>query len=77
MKGGVVLTDTTKLRNKITSKGLKYYFVAESIDMPRGTFYKKMNNELVFKADEIMAITKLLQLTKKERDEIFFAEKSE
>lgn len=73
MKGGTILTNTTKLRSKIDSKGLKYFFVATSIGMPRGTFYKKMNNELVFKADEIMAITKLLQLTKKERDEIFFA----
>lgn len=71
------MTNTTKLRSKIDSKGLKYFFVAESVDMHRGTFYKKMKNELVFNADEIMAITKFLQLTKKERDEIFFAKDSE
>lgn len=67
------MTNTTKFRNKIDSKGLKISFVAKSIDMPRGTFYKKMNNALIFNADEITSITKFLQLTKKERDEIFFA----
>lgn len=42
-----------------------------------GGFYKKLNNETEFKASEISAMQKILGLTNRKRDEIFFAQKVE
>lgn len=67
------MTNTTKFREKVDSRGLKFSFMAESIGISREWLYKKMNNESSFRANEIMIITKLLGLTRRERDDIFFA----
>ena len=46
--------------------------VAKKIGITRETLYNRLDNG-DFKASEIVAITNVLSLTKKERDDIFFA----
>ena len=46
-------------------------FVARKMGMTRESFYNRMNKP-DFRASEIVALTNILRLTKKERDAIFF-----
>lgn len=71
------MTNTDILRNKIETLGMSITFVAQSLDMTREGFYNKLNNETEFKASEIVKLMKLLRLTNKERDIIFFEHKGE
>ena len=71
------MTDTTKLKLKISEKGLKISFVAEQIGITRASLSAKINNKSIFRANEIVTITKVLGLTRAERDAIFFANDSE
>lgn len=59
------------LRNKIQSLGMTVSFVAKKSGILRETLYNRMNSG-DFKASEIVALTTTLDLTKKERDDIFF-----
>jgi len=72
MEGEISLADTKKLRKKITSSGMSFTYVSSKLGITREGFYKKMANETEFKASEIAMLRKVLGLTVKERDDIFF-----
>lgn len=76
MKGGENLTDSKKLSDEITDSGMTITAIAKKIGITREGFYKKLNNETEFKASEISALQKILRLSNKKRDEIFFCKRS-
>ncbi|TLN26715.1 helix-turn-helix transcriptional regulator [bacterium] len=67
------MTNTAKLRDAINRTGISITFVANSLGITREGLYNKLNGETEFKGSEIAAMAKLLNLSTKERDEIFFA----
>ena len=71
------MTDTEKLNDAILESGIKISAIANKLGISREGFYKKLNNETEFKASEISAMQRILGLTNKKRDEIFFASKVE
>ena len=71
------MTDTEKLNDAILESGIKITAIANKLGISREGFYKKLNNETEFKASEISAMQRILGLTNKKRDEIFFASKVE
>lgn len=75
--GGERLTDSKMLSDEITDSGMTITAIAKKIGITREGFYKKLNNETEFKASEISALQKILRLTNKKRDEIFFAKEVE
>lgn len=77
LKGGKDLTDSKKLSDEITNSGMTITAISKKLGITREGFYKKLNNETEFKASEISALQKILRLTNKKRDEIFFAEEVE
>ena len=58
-------------RKKIRETGVTISFVAEKSGILRETLYNRMASG-EFKASEITELTKVLRLTKEERDKIFF-----
>ena len=69
------MTNSKKLSDEISASGMTITAVAKKIGITREGFYKKLNNETEFKALEISALQKILRLTNKKRDEIFFLQK--
>lgn len=67
------MTNTEMLRDTIKAKGLKYNYVAEQLGITPYALQKKIDNENDFWAREIYVLTSVLGLSRKERDEIFFA----
>lgn len=68
-----------KLLGIIKSKGLTVSEVIEGIkcqnvSMSPSTFYKGLNNRRQFKANEILALANVIDLTKEEVMDIFFTE---
>lgn len=57
----------------IDKSGYKLRFIASKLGITYQGFLRKINNETEFKASEIQGLKELLNLTDKERDEIFFA----
>jgi hypothetical protein len=69
------MTDTNQLIERLDQSGLTRTFIAGSLGATENKLEKKINNELEFKASEIYAIKKLLNLTSREIDEIFFKQR--
>nr|DAT25988.1 MAG TPA: Protein of unknown function (DUF739) [Caudoviricetes sp.] len=67
------LTDSKLLRDVLRDSGYRLVYVAEACGLTYAGFLKKLNNETEFKASEIMALRRLLQLTDAESNAIFFA----
>lgn len=61
-----------ELRTKIDESGLKIGYIANNIGVSRHTFYNKLAGKSDFSATQISTLTKLLDLSKTERDKIFF-----
>lgn len=76
-KGDENLIDSKKLSDEITDSGMTITAIAKKIGITREGFYKKLNNETEFKASEISALQKILRLSNRKRDEIFFAKEVE
>ena len=72
-KGGNHLINSEILCQKISDSGMTITYIANKIGISREGLYNKLNNETEFKASEIAALKKLLRLSVKERDTIFFA----
>ena len=66
------MTNTEMFRNKVEEIGVTYTFIASKIGITREALYNKINNGTEFKASEIAVCSKVLQLSSKERDKIFF-----
>lgn len=67
------MTDLRMLTYEIESSGLKVVTLCERAGIKRGTFYARMNGTGEFTASEIDGLSRALHLTKKRRDDIFFA----
>lgn len=68
------MTDTVALREKIDESGMSVEAFSKKAEMLRETLYNRLNGKGEFKASEIQNITRVLNLTREERDNIFFAE---
>ena len=66
------MTDSELLKNKIKESGVKMYHIADVLNISRYGLLKKINNESEFKVSEVLTMAKLLQLTREEREYIFF-----
>lgn len=70
-KGGIKLTDTVALKGAIKNSGMSVTYIANILGITRGALYKKLDNITEFKASEIVLLKKILNLSDKERDDIF------
>lgn len=67
------MTNSELLRDKITSKGLKYAYIAKEIGLSHQSLIRKIDNKTDFKAGEIKALCDILQIeTLEEKESIFF-----
>ena len=71
------MTDTEALKGAIKNSGVSLTYIADTLGITRGALYKKLENITEFKASEIVTLKKVLNLSDKQRDEIFFNEKVE
>lgn len=69
------MTDTKLLEDKIRESGYKRYSIAERMGISAYALAMKIDNEREFKASEIDALCKLLNIDIEERMRIFFAAK--
>lgn len=67
------MTNTNELNKAISNSGITITAISGKIGITREGFYRKLNNETEFKASEISALQKILNLSNEERDNIFFA----
>ena len=63
------------LKKKIDDTGMTVVAIAEKTGILRETLYNRLNGISEFKASEIVSLTRVLGLTKKERDKIFLSNK--
>lgn len=70
------MTDIKALKNCITNRGMSVKFVAEKSGILRETLYNRMKTG-DFKISEISALSNVLNLSRDERDNIFFAAECE
>jgi DNA-binding phage protein len=66
------MTNIIKLKSKFKDSGMTVTAIAEKAGILRETLYNRLNVNADFKASEIVSLTKVLNLTEKERNEIFF-----
>ena len=71
------MPDLALLRRKIDNSGLTVTAVAQKSGLKRETLYNKLQGESEFKASEISALTLVLQMSRDERDKIFFSNQGE
>ena len=71
------MTNTEALSEEISNSGITITAIAKKLGITREGFYKKLNNETEFKASEISAMQRILNLSNKRRDDIFFAKEVE
>lgn len=70
------MTNIVALKNCIEEAGYSMVFVAEKTGILRETLYNRLKTG-DFKLSEIQALSRVLNLSRDERDEIFFANESE
>jgi hypothetical protein len=73
----VLMTDTVALKDAIRNSGMSLTYIADTLGITRGALYKKIDNITEFKASEIVTLKRILNLSDKERDDIFFDTKVE
>lgn len=57
------MTDSEKLKKRISESGVSISFIARKIGILREELYKKLNNETGFKVSEISCIKEVLGLS--------------
>lgn len=67
------MTDTLKLRQRIKESGYRLGYVASVLGISQYTLQKKLDNDSEFKISEVDALSKLLGLTPREKNALFFA----
>ena len=70
------MTDSLELDYAIKKAGLDRQKVAGLLGVSQMAFFNKIHNKTEFKASEIMALKKMLHLSDRQRDKIFFATKA-
>ena len=63
-----------KLRGKIVENEMSISDLAEKMEISKSTLYQKINGNVSFTIDEVILIAKMLDLTKDEFNNIFFAD---
>lgn len=71
------MTDTAALKDAIRNSGMSLTYIADTLGITRCALYKKIDNITEFKASEIVTLKRILNLSDKERDDIFFDTKVE
>ena len=67
------MTNTALLEQYIEKSGYKKSFIAEQLGLTAYGFTLKVNNKSEFKASEMTTLCKLLKISKRDKDAIFFA----
>ena len=70
------MTNVIALKRRIEDSGMSMTYVAEKSGILRETLYNRMKTG-DFKLSEICALSKVLNLSRDERDNIFFANEGE
>lgn len=65
------MTDIILLKQKINESGMTMVAISKKSGILRETLYNRMNGIGEFTATEIVALSKVLGLSSKERDQIF------
>lgn len=68
------MTDQIELDYAIKKAGLDRAEVAKGLQISAMTLFNKIHSKTEFKASEIMALKKMLHLSDRQRDKIFFAD---
>jgi plasmid maintenance system antidote protein VapI len=63
-----------KLRGKIVENEMSISDLAEKMGISKSALYQKINNSVSFTIDEVATISKVLNLSKDEFNNIFFAD---
>lgn len=66
------MTDSKTFRAVVSNRGMKYKTLAAGLGITPYGLQKKIDNRSEFKASEIVKLTTALQLSERERDQIFF-----
>lgn len=64
-----------ELKSVIDDSGMTMVAIAQKSGILRETLYNRLNGKGEFTASEIVALSKVLNLTNKQRDHIFLARK--
>ena len=67
------MTDVKELNRIIEQSGLRKRFLAEKLGISHQAFYNKLNGISEFKLAEVSIMCNILNIGKKQREEIFFA----
>lgn len=71
------MTDIALLREKIENSGMTMVAISVKAGISRETLYNRLSGKGEFHASEIVGLAKALNLSKTERDKIFFAKQVE
>ncbi|MBF1359130.1 MAG: toxin-antitoxin system, antitoxin component, Xre family protein [Mogibacterium diversum] len=66
------MINSNALRDKIETSGLKYKYLAEQLDISSYGLQLKIDGKNEFLVKEAVKLCNLLNLTNKEREDIFF-----
>lgn len=66
------MADIALLRERISDSGMTMVAVAKKANIGRVTLYNRLNGTGEFTAPEIVGLTKALNLSKPDREKIFF-----
>lgn len=66
------MIDSAKLKKAIKKSGLKKSYISEKMKITRASLYNKLNNVSEFTVSEMQVLSKILNCTEKEKEEIFF-----
>jgi len=67
------MVDTILLQREVKKSGLKYKYIARQMNLSPYGLQNKICSRTEFKASEIDCLSKLLSLSTKKRDAIFFS----
>ena len=67
------MTNTSLLEQYIEKSGYKKSYIAEQLRLTTYGFALKVNNKSEFKASEMTILCKLLKISAKDKEAIFFA----
>lgn len=71
------MTDLEMLKKKIEESGMTMIAISKKTGIVREILYNRLKGKGEFNASEIAVLTKVLCMSKMERDAIFFGEKVE
>jgi DNA-binding phage protein len=68
-----IVTNFQMLRDKISESGMTMVAISQKTGILRETLYNCLNGKGEFNASEMVALSRVLNLSNSERDAIFFA----